>query len=504
MKPQELLPLARADLAVFSALVWPGLELAPHVELLVSALEQVERGEVKRLMVSMPPRHGKSLFCSQLFPAWALGRDPRRLLIGASHSQELADTFGRRVRNLLLDDRFRAVFPGCRLSDDSAAAHRFDTEGGGSYFGVGRGGGLTGRGGDIIVIDDPVKDTQETSSPVIRQSLKDWYSAVVHTRLQPGGAIVIVSTRWHLDDLSGWLIREHGDEGWRVINLPALAEPGDLLGRAVGGPLWPSHFPIDELEGYRRQLGPSLFLALYQGHPVAEGGAIFKDEWLKGRFELATFGGAEMMIQSWDCAFGKSSSSGDYSACVTLAKKNDHFFALNVAKGRWDFPTLKKKMGEFADVWNVDLVLVEDTASGACALQELRAETTLPLKPVPATSDKRIRWEAVSSLFENGRVFFPTGAAWLDETISELVTVPAAPYDDVTDALSQGLTYLRQGSGSWSPEDYLKALGLPVESPAPRETVTTIEPDGTRVTRGPGGESRLSTFGGPKANLWRP
>jgi predicted phage terminase large subunit-like protein len=561
------------------------LDLAPHSELLVSVLEQVERGEIKRLMVNMPPRHGKSLFCSELFPAWALGRNPRRLLVAASHSQELADAFGRRVRNLVRDTRFRAVFPACRLSDDSTAAHRFDTEAGGSYFGVGRGGGLTGRGGDIIVIDDPVKDTEEASSPLIRQSVKDWYSAVVRTRLQPDGRIVIVSTRWHLDDLSGWLLREHGDEGWKVINLPAFAESGDPLGRAEGDPLWPSHFPVEELEKYRRQLGPSLFLAMYQGRPVPEGGAIFRDEWLKGRFELATFGGPEMVIQSWDCAYGKSSSSGDYSACVTLAKKNDHFFVLNVAKGRWDFPTLKKKMEEFASVWNPYLVLVEDTASGACALQELRTGTTLPLKPVPATSDKRIRWEAVSSLFENGRVFFPTGAAWLEGTITELMTVPAAPYDDVTDALSQGLTFLRQGSGCWSsPGDFLKAflelqegsgrdsvsslppsaqsarqlvttwfrdrleppwselsrekidevqavleerllnevdqpfaeagltelrrvrirLGLPVASAVPSATVTTIEPDGTRVTKGPGGESRLSTFGGPSVKLWKP
>jgi predicted phage terminase large subunit-like protein len=444
MKPAELLPLARTDLAVFAALVWPEFELAPHVKLLVSALEQVERGEQRRLMVSMPPRHGKSLLCSTLLPAWALGRNPLRLLIGASHSQELADTFGRRVRNLLLDDRFRAAFPGCRLSEDSAAASRFDTDGGGSYFGIGRGGGLTGRGGDLIVIDDPLKDAQEASSPGIRQQLKDWYSAVVYTRLQPGGAVVIVTTRWSLDDLSGWLLREHRDEGWRLISLPALAEPGDALGRAEGEALWPSRFPVPVLERTRAQLGSRAWLALYQGRPVPEGGAIFKTEWFATYREAPQF---ERVVQAWDTSFGKGGADNDFSACVTVGATKSDFFVLDVTRGRWSFPELQRRMAGLAEWFSPTEIVVEDVGSGTSLLQVLRGETTLPLHAVKPEGSKDFRAQLVSPLCEARKVHLPEVSSWKAAFLDELLTFPQAAHDDMVDAFVHALTRLRQRRG---------------------------------------------------------
>jgi len=431
MNPAEILPIARADLAAFGVLVTPGFELAPHVELLVSALEQVERGELKRLMVSMPPRHGKSLLCSQLFPAWALGRRPERHVIGASHSQELAETFGRRLRNLLLDDRFRATFPGCRLSEDSQAAHRFDLVSGGAFFAIGRGGGLTGRGGDLVVIDDPIRDAQEASSPAIRQQLKEWYSAVVYTRLQPGGAIIVVSTRWHLDDLSGWLLREHGEEGWKVISLAALAEPGDPLGRPEGAALWPSRYPVEVLERTRSQLGSQAWLSLYQGCPVPEGGAIFKAEWFGSYREAPAL---QRIVQAWDTAFGKGGAGDDYSACVTIGETKDGFYVLDVTRGRWPFPELRRRMIELAERFNPAAIVIEDTGAGTSLLQELRGETSLPLLAVKAEGSKELRAQLVSPLCEAGKVHLPESAPWKPAFLDEALSFPAGAHDDMVDA----------------------------------------------------------------------
>ena len=314
----DALGLAAADFGAFCALVEPGFELARHTEILVNALEAVERGECKRLIVSMPPRHGKSLLCSTLFPAWYLGRHPAAAVIGASHSQELADMFGRRVRNLMFSDAFRAVFPRCAISEDSAAASRFDLSAGGGYFGAGRGTAVTGRGAHLVVVDDPLRDAAEASSPTIRAGLHEWYASSLYTRLQPGGSVLIVSTRWSMDDLAGWLLREHPEEGWKVISLPALAEPSDPLGRAEGEALWPSRFDVAALEAIRAQLGSQAFAALYQGRPVPEGGAIFRLDWFRTFLKVPEF---SRRVIALDSAFGKHADSGDYSASARSARR---------------------------------------------------------------------------------------------------------------------------------------------------------------------------------------
>jgi predicted phage terminase large subunit-like protein len=441
---KDALSLAAQDFAAFCALIEPDFELARHTETLVSVLEQVESGDCRRAIVCLPPRHGKSLLCSTLFPAWALGRAPRRLIIGASHGQELADVFGRRVRNLLLDDRFRAVFPSCRLSEDSAAVSRFDTSAGGSYFGIGRGGGLTGRGADLIVVDDPLRDAQEAASPTIRQQLKEWYAAVAYTRLQPGGAVVIVSTRWSLDDLAGWLLREHAEEGWKVLSLPAIAEPGDPLGRAEGEALWPTRYGLAELEKIRAQLGSQAWLALYQGRPVPEGGAIFKAEW------LGTFRGEpefKRRIVSWDTSFGKSASTGDYSAAVVIGESKNNFHILEVVRGRFAFGELRRKMLELNQRFEPVANLIEDTGSGTSAIQELRGSELLPLLPIPARDSKEVRASAISPLFESGLVLLPEQASWKQAFVDELIQFPASAHDDQVDALTQALSWLRSNAG---------------------------------------------------------
>ncbi|HEV8232724.1 MAG TPA: phage terminase large subunit [Thermoanaerobaculia bacterium] len=442
----ELLGLAAQDLACYSTLLWPSFELARHTDVLVSELEAVERGEVTRLLVSMPPQHGKSLETSIQFPSWYLGRNPDRAVVGASHSQELADGFGRRVRNNLLDPRHRAVFPGSRMSEDSTAASRFDLSSGGSYFAIGRGGGLTGRGADLVIIDDPIKDLAEASSAAVRQALKDWYSAVVYTRLRPGAAIVVVATRWHQDDLAGWLLAEHPAEGWRVINLPAIAETDGADWRKEGEALWPQRYPVPALERYREQLGPWLFASLYQGRPVPLGGAIFKAEWF-GSYQGVP--DTRRVIQAWDTGF-KTGGNHDYSSCVTIGESASAFYVLNVWRGRLEFPELKRKIADIAAEWKPGAVLVEDKASGQSLIQELKRETRLPILPAEAQGAKELRAQLVTPLIEAGKVHLPTSAPWRASFIDELITFPTGAHDDQVDAFVHGLTYLRaRGAGGF-------------------------------------------------------
>jgi len=205
---QEILPLARYDLACYAVAIWRGFELAAYHQLIVDRLENVERGEITRLMISLPPRHGKSLLASQIFPGWYLGRHPDREIISATYGQDLSDHFGRRVRNMVSDPLHQAIFPQFRLVNDAASMRQFSTTAGGSYYAVGRGGAITGRGADLLLIDDPLKDYEEARSEGTRRALHEWYAGVAYTRLQPGAAIVLISTRWHEDDLAGRLLRQ--------------------------------------------------------------------------------------------------------------------------------------------------------------------------------------------------------------------------------------------------------------------------------------------------------
>lgn len=223
-EPIQLLACAREDLACYSVAQWPQFERAPHHELMNSKLEGVERGEINRLMIFLPPRHGKSFLTSSIFPARFLGRHPHHDVIFATYGQELSDDFGRRVRNFVAAPVHQAIFPDCKLCEDSTAAHRFNATANGAYFAVGRGGPITGRGADLLLIDDPIKDRKEANSETVRKSLHEWYASVAYTRLMPSGAIIIIQTRWHEDDLAGWLLGEHANENWDAVSLPGIAE----------------------------------------------------------------------------------------------------------------------------------------------------------------------------------------------------------------------------------------------------------------------------------------
>jgi predicted phage terminase large subunit-like protein len=451
--------LARTDLAAFSAMSWPRFELAHHHRLIVDRLEQIERGEIDRLMIFMPPRHGKSLLASQLFPAWYLGRHPEQSIIASSYGSELATDFGRRVRNLMSDSLFQSIFPGAKLAGDSTAAHRFSMVKGGNYYAVGAGGPITGRGADLLLIDDPIKGREDANSESYRRQLHEWYESVAYTRLQPEGAVVIISTRWHMDDLAGWLLREHPEENWSVLNLAAIAEQ-DEGWRAEGAALWPKKFPAKTLAKIRDQVGGATWAALYQQRPAASEGAIFKREWWK-TFTAATLPARfEQVVLSLDTAF-KAGSSNDYSVGLVLGVGETGYYVLDVWRDRVEFPRLKQQVDMLALKWNPDTVLIEDKASGQSLIQELRSNSRLAVNPVRVDSDKVSRATAITPLVEAGKVYLPEDADWLADFLEEVSSFPAAPHDDVVDALSQALNYVRE-----SGQGYMEYLRGTVESQA--------------------------------------
>jgi predicted phage terminase large subunit-like protein len=435
----EHLALAHQDLACYATALSPQFQLAGHHELIVSRLEAIERGEILRLMISMPPRHGKSLLTSTNYPAWYLGRHPDRSVIFATYGQELSDDFGRRVRNLIADPAHQAIFPNCKLSGDSAAAHRFNINRGGAYFAVGRGGPITGRGAHLLIIDDPLKDYQEACSETTRKALYDWYASVAYTRLAPNGAIVLIQTRWHEDDLAGRLLANTFGDDWEVLSLPAIAERDETF-RRQGEALWPDRFPLSELEKIRRAVGERAFVSLYQQRPTAAEGAIFKRDWW--RFYSSPLTSWNRIIQSWDTAF-KTGTENDFSVCTTWGVSENGYYLLHLWRERVEFPELKRVVASLAEHWKPNAILVEDKASGQSLIQELKISTALPIITVKVDSDKQTRAQAVTPLMEAGRIFLPEAASWVNHFVEEMAGFPNGIYDDIVDATTQALNYLR-------------------------------------------------------------
>ena len=427
---------------------WEGYKPAEHHRLIADKLHDVADGKCKRLMIFMPPRHGKSMLASEYFPSWYLGQHPDHYVIAATYAQGLADDFGRKVRNLIASDVYKSLFPG-GLSEDSHAASRLHTVKGGAYFAVGAGGPITGRGAHLLLIDDPIKGREDADSAVMRNRLKEWYTSVARTRLMPGGAIVVIQTRWHEDDLAGWLLREHAHEGWEVLNLPALAEPNDPLGRAEGEALWPESYPVDELSTIRRSIGDRDWSALYQQRPSAAEGSIFKRQhWQYYEpIEVAPRALLESLkiynvIQAWDTAF-KAKETSDYSAGVTIGVSDTRYYVLDVWRHRLEYPELKDAIKAQANKWGVTSILIEDGASGQSLIQDLQRSTRLPIVPVKADRDKVSRAHAVTPTHAASLCYLPNNAHWVSDFVDELAAFPSAPHDDQVDAFVHALTWAK-------------------------------------------------------------
>jgi len=441
----------RGSLANFAKVMRRGrFELAPLHRHLIATLEGVESGKYDRVMVFMPPRHGKSLLSPEMMPAWYLGRHPDRSIIAVSYSAELATDFGRRVRNMMIDPIYRTIFPRALVSPDSSAAYRFNLMTGGAYYAVGAGGPLTGRGAELLIIDDPLKSRAEADSDAFRKQLHAWYESVAYTPLQPGGAIVLIQTRWHEDDLAGWLLREHVQENWQVVSLPAIAEADDPLGRREGAPLWPSHFSLERLGRTRQAIGGAEWASQYQQRPAAAEGAIFKRQWWQYWSDATLPPHFEQLVVSLDTAF-KATNSSDYSVALVVATARTGYYVLDIWRERAEFPALKRAIEMLVTKWDPDRVLIEDKASGQSLIQELKSISRAPIFPIKVDSDKVSRANAATPMVEAGKVFLPRSASWLIEFVDELSGFPHHLHDDQVDSLTQALNFLRRGRGGPGP-----------------------------------------------------
>jgi len=441
---------AKTDFMAFVHKVWPSFIDGAHHKRMAQAFEKVARGEIKRLIINMPPRHTKSEFASYLLPAWFLGNFPGKKVIQTSHTAELAVGFGRKVRNLVDSDLYKSIFPDTALQADSKAAGRWNTSKGGDYFAIGIGGAVTGKGADVLIIDDPHSEQEAALAeinPEIYDKTYEWYTSGPRQRLQPGGAIVVVMTRWSKKDLTGQVLKsaaQRGGEDWEVIEFPALFESGE--------PLWPQFWSKKELEALRTELPNAKWMAQYQQNPTSESSAIVKREWWQ-IWEDDHPPSCEFVLQSWDTAFEKSNRS-DYSACTTWGvfyQEDDagviqaNIILLNAFRDRLEFPSLKKKAIEQCKEWDPDSIIVEKKASGAPLIYEMRAMGIPVQEYTPVRgNDKISRLNAVSDLFASGRVWAPN-THWAEEVIDEVASFPAGEHDDYVDSVSMALMRFRKG-----------------------------------------------------------
>jgi predicted phage terminase large subunit-like protein len=446
----------QTDFMKFVTTMWPGFIHGRHHALMARKFEEIAEGKTKRLIINMPPRHTKSEFASFMLPAWFLGRFPGKKIIQCSNTAELAVGFGRKVRNLVDSEVYAKIFPNVALRSDSKAAGRWSTNANGEYFAIGVGGTVTGKGADLLIIDDPHSEQEAAlaaGDPSVFDKVYEWYTSGPRQRLQPGGSIVVVMTRWSKRDLTGKILQamtdRDGDE-WEIIELPAIL-PSEK-------PLWPEFWSYDELSKLRIELPLSKWSAQYQQNPTSEEGALVKREWwMEWEKEIPPY--CQFIIQSWDTAFTKNERS-DYSACTTWGvffkdeNENDpHIILLDALKERMEFPELKQRAMEMYQEWQPDAFIVEAKASGAPLIFELR-RMGIPVQEFTPTrgNDKISRLNSVTDLFASGKVWAPR-KRWAEEVIEEMAAFPNSDHDDLVDSSTQALIRFRKGGFVTLPSD---------------------------------------------------
>lgn len=426
---------ARKSLIAFARLTHPNYNPSWHHRLLAAKLEGVVRGEIKRLIISMPPRHGKTELASLRFAPWYLGLNPTKNIIQATYAAEFAEENGRKARAIVGSDVYSQIF-NVSLAKDSKAVSRWQTDQQGSYYAVGVGGPLTGRGANILLIDDPHKNRQEAESSVMRERVWDWFASTAYTRLEDNGAVIVIMTRWHEDDLVGRLLRS--EEQWEVVSLPAIAEENEEY-RLSGEALWPEKYNVDALSNIRTTIGSREWTSLYQQRPAAAEGEIFKREWWRYYAELPyrfTY-----ILQSWDTAF-KTKQENDYSVCTTWGVTDSGFYIIDRWKQRIEFPELKRAVTQLANEHKPNLIVIEDKASGQSLIQELQRETHLPIKAIKIDRDKVARAYAVTPTIEAGNVYLPASKEWVRDFVDTLAAFPNGVHDDDVDSTTQALSEL--------------------------------------------------------------
>jgi predicted phage terminase large subunit-like protein len=448
-KTIEITPdlVAFCRLRAFAKIMNPNFDTTPyHIKTIAKALQDVEHGKIKRLMIFVPPRHGKSLLSSEMFPAWFLGRNPDKNIIFATYNQQFASDFGRKVRNHMNDEVYREIFPSTVLSDDSTASNRFHTTQGGAYYAVGMDASLTGRGAHILIIDDPLKNFEAADSSLIRQKHKDWFSSTAYTRLEPTGAIVIIQTRWHADDLSGWLLNEN-KEDWHVICLPAITKSETGEDQA----LWPERFSIENLQRIRETVDSRDWAALYMQTPIESGGNVFKEEWLQ-YYEVKPATSDMNIYVFVDPANSKNKYSDNSAILVIGANKDGNIYLIDAWVDKLNLKERESILFSIHEEYSPRMVYYEkygmqldiDYMRQAMEYRNYR----FAISEVGGPMKKEDRIERLAPYFEDRKIFLPLFLKkknYLGREV-DLITYfkdeeyrqfPAARHDDMIDAFSR-------------------------------------------------------------------
>jgi len=420
-----------------------------HIEVIADRLERAAAGEITRLIITLPPRHLKSICASMAFPAWILGHDPTARIVCVSYSSDLAAKHARDCRAVMETQWYKAVFRGTRLDRSKTAETEFATTAMAFRLATSVGGTLTGRGGNIFIIDDPLK-ASDAMSDLKREDVNDWFRNTLYSRLDDKASdrIVVVMQRLHPDDLVGYLLSR--DEGWVHLNLPAIAKTaerfargdGRVFVRKPGEPLHPEREPLEVLERVKQTIGSYEFAAQYQQNPLPLEGGLIKWNWFRFVDALPQREPTDFVTQSWDTA-SKAEEIHDCSVCMTWLRRGSEHYLLDVTRVRAEYPRLKRLIVEMADRYRPDAVLIEDKGSGTQLIQDLRHEGKVYPIPITPEADKITQMSAQSARIEAGQVILPTKAQWLDGFQSEILQFPRGRYNDQVDSLSQYLGWTK-------------------------------------------------------------
>ena len=439
------------DFLTFVKSMWPDFIQGSHHKKIADQFNRLAEGKINRLIINMPPRHTKSEFASFLLPAWMIGRNPKLKIIQTTHTTELAVRFGRKAKHLIDSPDYKRFFK-TTLREDSQAAGRWETDQGGEYFAAGVGSAITGRGADLLIIDDPHSE-QDAMNPEALERAYEWYTSGPRQRLQPGGKIVVVMTRWSLKDLTGSLIgAQKGikSDQWEVVEFPAIL-PDEK-------PVWPEYWKLSELESVKASLSIQKWNAQWMQNPTSEEGSIIKRDWWR-KWDKDYIPELYHVIQSYDTAFLKKETA-DFSAITTWGvfypnpDSGPNLILLDAMKERLEFPELRRRALEQYHYWKPESVVIESKASGLPLTYELRKMGIPVINFTPSKgNDKHSRINAVAPLFESGQIWAPE-ASFAEEVIEECAAFPFGDHDDLVDSMTQALMRFRQGGFIEHPEDY--------------------------------------------------
>ncbi len=423
---------ATTSLIAFTEYTFSRYRTAPHHKYIAQQLERVERGDVDRLMLLIPPRHGKSELASRRFPAWYLGRHPERQFLSVSATADLATDFGRDVRNLINSVEYQRIFENVRLAEDSQARGKWNTQIGGIYYALGIGGHLMGRGADVMLIDDPFSSMEDALSEQVRKTTWEWYTGTAYNRLQPGGAIVVINHRMHEDDLSGRLLAQQaaGGDRWEVVELPAISDRGEAL--------WPDAYPIEALERIKSNTFPRFWSALYQQRPAPDDGTFFLSAWLKPyvtapeRATLAVYGASDYAV---------TADGGDFTVHVVVGiDPEGHMYLLDMWRKQAESKEWVEAFCDLVKRWKPHEWAEEqgqiNAALGPFIDEEQRKRQAYVYRSTfPTRHEKAIRARSIQGRMAVDGLYVPQYAAWMADLRSELLSFPAGKHDDIVDAL---------------------------------------------------------------------